>query len=118
MASKQFTLQLDTAAYKGTVSVNTGLFIGGKWVDPADGGTIDVINPATGKLITTVSAGTDKDVDVAVDIAKKAFKDSWGLKVPGTERAKLLNKLADLVEANLEELAALESLDTGELSRV
>ncbi|KAL0568210.1 hypothetical protein V5O48_013780 [Marasmius crinis-equi] len=113
MASKQFKVQLDTATYKGTVSVNTGLFIGGKWVEPVEGGTLDVINPATGKLVTTVAGGSDKDVDIAVDVAKKAYKTSWGLKVPGVERGKLLNKLANLVEANIEELAALESLNAG-----
>ncbi|KAK1230877.1 hypothetical protein PQX77_006016, partial [Marasmius sp. AFHP31] len=113
MSSKQFELQLDTQAYKGTVSVNTGLFIGGKWVDPVEGGTIDVINPATGKPITTVSVGTGKDVDIAVDIARKAYKTSWGLKVPGIQRGKCLEKLASLIEANLDELAALESLNVG-----
>ncbi|KAL0568212.1 hypothetical protein V5O48_013782, partial [Marasmius crinis-equi] len=67
----------------------------------------------TGQPLTTVSLGTEKDVDIAVDIAKKAFKTSWGLKVPGVERAKLLNKLADLVEANMDEIAALETLNVG-----
>ncbi|KAL0566858.1 hypothetical protein V5O48_015141 [Marasmius crinis-equi] len=131
MSSKPFSLKLDTAAYKVTVSVNTGLFIGGKWVDPVEGGTIEyvvypfelsksnkelvvsVVNPATGQVITTVSAGTDKDVDIAVDIAKKAYKSSWGLKVPGVERGKILNKFADLMEANADEFAALESLNVG-----
>ncbi|KAL0568354.1 hypothetical protein V5O48_013637 [Marasmius crinis-equi] len=113
MTSKRFELQLDTPAYKGTVSVNTSLFIGGKWVEPVEGGTLDVVNPATGKPIVAVSVGTDKDVDIAVDTAKKTFKTSWGLKVPGVERGKLLNKLADLVEANIDELAALESLNVG-----
>ncbi|KAG7091597.1 hypothetical protein E1B28_010618 [Marasmius oreades] len=108
-----FKLDLDTPSYKGAVSFNTGLFIGGKWVDPVEGGTIDVVNPATGKPITTVSVGTAKDVDIAVDVAKKAFKASWGLKVPGSERGKLLNKLADLIEAKADEFAALETLNVG-----
>ncbi|KAL0068540.1 hypothetical protein AAF712_004254 [Marasmius tenuissimus] len=113
MASRRFELPLDTPAYKGTVSVNTSLFIGGKWVEPAEGGTIDIINPATGKPITTVSVGTEKDVDNAVEVAKKTYKTSWGLKVPGAERGKLLNKLADLVESNIDELSGLESLNVG-----
>ncbi|KAK1230879.1 hypothetical protein PQX77_006018 [Marasmius sp. AFHP31] len=113
MASRRFELPLNTPAYKGTVSVNTSLFIGGKWVDPVEGGTIDIINPATGKPITTVSVGTEKDVDNAVEVAKTAYKTSWGLKVPGVERGKLLNKLADLVESNIDELSALESLNVG-----
>ncbi|KAG5645864.1 hypothetical protein DXG03_005206 [Asterophora parasitica] len=70
---------------------------------------------ATGKIITKISAGTSKDVDIAVDAARKAYKTSWGLKCPGTVRGKLLNKLADLIEANIDEFAALESLDVGKV---
>ncbi|KAG7086192.1 hypothetical protein E1B28_002155 [Marasmius oreades] len=105
--------KLDTPTFKGSLSLNTGLFIDGKWVDPVEGGKIDVVNPATGKVITSVAVGTGKDVDIAVEAAKKAFKSKWGFKVPGTERGRLLNKLADLIEANLDELAALESLNVG-----
>ncbi|KAF9258976.1 aldehyde dehydrogenase [Marasmius fiardii PR-910] len=108
-----FKLDLNTPSYKGTVSVNTGLFIDGKWVDPVEGGTIDVVNPTNGKKIVSVSVGTAKDVDIAVEAARKAFKESWGLKVPGVERGKMLSKLADLIEANSDELAALESLNVG-----
>ncbi|KAI3614369.1 aldehyde dehydrogenase [Moniliophthora roreri] len=96
--------EINTTLYKGTVSVNTGLFIGGEFVNPVD---------ATGKPVTTVSIGTEKDVDIAVEAAKKAFKTSWGLKVPGAERGHLLRKLADLIEANTDEFAALESLNIG-----
>ncbi|ESK94761.1 aldehyde dehydrogenase [Moniliophthora roreri MCA 2997] len=110
---KIFKQEINTTLYKGTVSVNTGLFIGGEFVNPVDGGTIDVVNPATGKPVTTVSIGTEKDVDIAVEAAKKAFKTSWGLKVPGAERGHLLKKLADLIEANTDEFAALESLNIG-----
>ncbi|KAF9261848.1 aldehyde dehydrogenase [Marasmius fiardii PR-910] len=105
--------KLDTPTFKGTLSINTGLFIDGKWVDPVEGGKIDVVNPATGKVITSVAGGTDKDVDKAVEAAKKAFKTKWGYKVPGSERGRLLGKLADLMEANLNEFAALESLNVG-----
>jgi len=49
-------------------------------------GTIDVINPVTGDKITTVSGGSSKDVDVAAEAAKKAYKTSWGAKVPGAQR--------------------------------
>jgi aldehyde dehydrogenase (NAD+) len=108
-----FTYQFDTPTYKGSSSFPTGLFIGGKFVDGSEGKTIDVINPTTGKVITSVSEGTRKDVDVAVATAQKAFEESWGLKVPGSERGKLLMRLADLIEQNAEELAALEALDNG-----
>ncbi|KAG7097950.1 hypothetical protein E1B28_005261 [Marasmius oreades] len=109
-----FKLDLDTPTYKGTVSVNTGLFIDGKFVNPVkDDSKIEVVNPATGKVITSISAGSEKDVDIAVQAALKAYKTSWGLKVPGTERGRILNKLADLIEKNTDEIAALESLNVG-----
>jgi aldehyde dehydrogenase (NAD+) len=65
-------------------------------------------------LITKVSAATAKDVDLAVAAAQKAYETAWGLKVPGQQRGALLNKLADLIEENTDELAALEALNTGE----
>ncbi|XP_006457432.1 hypothetical protein AGABI2DRAFT_212840 [Agaricus bisporus var. bisporus H97] len=109
-----YTHTFDTPVYKGSVTINTGLFIGGQWVDPVDGGNrIDVVDPSTGKVITSVAAGTSKDVDIAVATAEKAFKTSWGLKVPGSERGRLLGKLADLVEEHADELAALEALNVG-----
>ncbi|KAF9261278.1 aldehyde dehydrogenase [Marasmius fiardii PR-910] len=109
-----FKLDLNTPTYKGAVSVNTGLFIDGKFVDPVEKNQkIDLENLATGKVITSVSAGSDKDVDIAVEAALKAYKTSWGFKVPGSERGRLLNKLADLIEKNADEIAALESLNVG-----
>ncbi|KAK7051661.1 hypothetical protein VNI00_004640 [Paramarasmius palmivorus] len=113
MSDDAFKLSLDKDLYKGTVSLNTGLFINGKFVKPVEGGTIDVLNPATGKVTTTVSAGTDKDVDLAVEAATKAYKTSWGLKVPGSTRGQMITKLASLIEQNLEEFAALECLNVG-----
>uniref|UniRef100_A0A0W0F7X1 Aldehyde dehydrogenase domain-containing protein n=1 Tax=Moniliophthora roreri TaxID=221103 RepID=A0A0W0F7X1_MONRR len=108
-----FKTELKTPTFNGTLSFNTGLFINGEWVDPVEGGTVDVVNPATRKVITSVSAGTDKDVDKAVDAAWKAYRTSWGHKVPGAQRGVLLNKLADLMEKHKDELAALESLNVG-----
>ncbi|EKM81449.1 hypothetical protein AGABI1DRAFT_36322 [Agaricus bisporus var. burnettii JB137-S8] len=109
-----YTHTFDTPLYKGSVTINIGLFIDGKWVDPVDGGDrIDVVDPCTGKVITSVVGGTSKDVDIAVAAAEKAYKTSWGLKVPGSERGKLLAKLADLVEQHGDELAALEALNVG-----
>jgi aldehyde dehydrogenase (NAD+) len=71
-------------------------------------------HPVTGKVITAVSGGTSKDVDIAVDIAKKAFKSSWGFNVPGKERGRLMYKLVDLMEQHKDELAALEVLNLGQ----
>jgi aldehyde dehydrogenase (NAD+) len=64
-------------------------------------------------VITSVAEGTAKDVDRAVAAAKRAYDNSWGLKVPGAQRGKLLNKLADLLKARSDEFAALEALDNG-----
>ncbi|KNZ73595.1 Aldehyde dehydrogenase [Termitomyces sp. J132] len=112
-----FTYHFNTPAFKGTSTLHTGLFIGGKWVDPVVPATIDVINPATGKVITAAAAGSSKDVDIAVDVAKKAYQTSWGLKVPGTTRGKLLYKLAELLERDMDEFAALETLNVGKCHR-
>ncbi|KAF9522548.1 aldehyde dehydrogenase [Crepidotus variabilis] len=108
-----FTHQFDTPLYKGTSSFNTGLFIDGKFVDGSNKTTIDVFNPTTGKLLTSVSEGTEKDVDLAVEAAQKAFETVWGLNTPGAQRGELLWKIAQALEKHAEELAALESLDNG-----
>lgn len=71
------------------------------------------ILPATAKVITPVSGATAPDIDLAVDAAEKAYKTSWGLKVPGAERGRLLSKLADLLEKHSDELSALEALNVG-----
>ncbi|EGN98588.1 hypothetical protein SERLA73DRAFT_92037 [Serpula lacrymans var. lacrymans S7.3] len=116
--SNTFVYQFDTPTFKGTATVPTGLFINGKFVEPVEGGTIDVINPANGKLLTKISAGTAKDVDIAVEAARVAYKERWGLKVPGAQRGRMLNKLADLMDQHQQELAALEALDNGKAYNV
>src|SRR5271154_3463942 len=87
------------------------LFIGGKWLDSASGKTFPTINPATGETICQIAEGDKADVDKAVKAARKAFEDGspWR-RMNASERGRLLNKLADLIEKNQEELAALESL--------
>jgi len=108
-----FKHQFDTAVFKGAIEFNTGLYINGKWVDGSEGGYIDVINPTNGKVITRVSEGTPKDVDLAVEAAEKAFNQVWGHNTPGAARGVLLNKLADLIEKHQDEFSALEALDNG-----
>lgn len=68
---------------------------------------------ATGKVVTSVSEATAKDVDTAVDAAQKAFDTVWGLNASGAQRSVLLGKLSGLMEAHADELAALEALDNG-----
>lgn len=87
------------------------LFIDGKFVDAAAGGTIDVLNPYDGALITAIAAAEAADVDRAVAAAQRAFP-AWS-RMAAADRGHLLLKLADKIEANAEELAQLETLDTG-----
>ncbi|KAF9223026.1 aldehyde dehydrogenase [Gyrodon lividus] len=108
-----FTKILETPTYKGTITVPLGLYINGEHVDPVEGGFIEVVNPTTGKAITSVAAGTKADIDIAAQAAQKAYKTSWGLKVPGTERGRLMFKLADLMEKYMEQFAALDALANG-----
>jgi len=86
-------------------------FVGGEWVESAGGGTMEVLNPATGETIAEVPASTAEDVDRAVQAAKKALPE-WLETTPG-ERAEVLLKLADAIEDNAEELAELESRNVG-----
>src|SRR5438105_6307002 len=89
------------------------LFIGGKWLDSVSGRTFPTLNPATGETICQVAEGDKADVDLAVKAARKAFEDGPWPKMNASERGRLLNKLADLLEKNQEELAVLESFDNG-----
>lgn len=59
-----------------------------------------------------------KDIDIAVAAARKAFKTTWGKNVTGLERSRLINKLADLIERDQQELAELESIDNGKPVRI
>lgn len=87
------------------------LFIDGKWVDAADGGTFQTFSPANGELLSTCAEATKEDVDAAVDAAWKAWK-TWK-NVPPIERANYLLKIADIIDENKEKLAMIESLDNG-----
>jgi aldehyde dehydrogenase (NAD+) len=87
-------------------------FINNEWVKGVDGKTFEVINPSTEEVITSVHEATEKDVDIAVAAARKAFEGSWRKESPET-RGKLLCKLADLFEKNVDLLGAVESLDNG-----
>ena len=77
-----------------------------------DGKTIEVINPSTEEVICHVAEATEKDVDIAVAAARKAFNGPWRKETP-ENRGKLLVKLADLFEKNADLIAAVEALDNG-----
>ena len=89
------------------------LLINGEWLEAAN--HFDTINPATGEVLTQIAAATFEDVDGAVQSARRTFDDrsgSWR-KMSASDRGRLIWKLADLVEKNIDELAELETLDNG-----
>ena len=92
----------------------TKLFINNEWVDSVSGKTFPTINPTDGEKICDVSEGDKADVDKAVEAAREAFKlgSTWRT-MDASERGRLLNKLADLIERDREYLARLETLDNG-----
>ncbi|HEX5469692.1 MAG TPA: gamma-aminobutyraldehyde dehydrogenase [Gaiellaceae bacterium] len=87
------------------------IFVGGEWVDSQGGETMEVLNPSTGEVIAEVARSTAEDADRAVEAAKQALPE-WLETTPG-ERAEILLKLADLIEENADELAAIESKNVG-----
>src|SRR5512138_789509 len=91
------------------------LLVGGQWLDASDGKTFETINPATGEVLTQIAAGTKADVDRAVAAARKAFDDPNGAwqKMSASDRGKLLWRIADLIEKNIDEIAEIETLDNG-----
>jgi aldehyde dehydrogenase (NAD+) len=93
--------------------LQTRLLIGGRWVDSQMGKTFDTINPATEEVIAQVAEGSPADIDAAVKAARKAFDTGSWRKTDARDRGRMLNKLADLIEHNIDELAALETLDNG-----
>lgn len=88
------------------------LFIGGEWVKPARGDTIEVIDPATEARLTTVAGAGSDDVDRAVAAARKAFRGEWS-KLTSYERQRLIWRLGDELEAALPLATELEVLDNG-----
>ena len=94
-------------------SFQTKLLIDGKWRDSVSGKTFETINPATEEVIAEVAEGDAADIDLAVKAARKAFDSGPWRKTDARDRGRLMNKLADLIEKNIDELAELETLDNG-----
>jgi aldehyde dehydrogenase (NAD+) len=89
------------------------LLIGGQHVDPVEGGTLPVVNPATGETLCQVPSATAADVDRAVKAARRAFEEGpWG-KMNPSARGKLLRRLSELLWERREEFALIESLNNG-----
>ena len=89
------------------------LYIDGQWRDSSGSERRDVVDPATGKVVTTVPEGTVEDVDLAVQAARRAFDSGPWRTMSPRERGAILQRAAQLIQEHGEELARLESLDTG-----
>ena len=89
------------------------LLIDGQWVDGSK--KFDTINPATGEVLTQVVEASREDIDRAAQAARRAFEDGGGpwRKMSASERGRLIWRLGDLVEKNIDQLAELETLDNG-----
>ncbi len=89
-----------------------GLFIGGAFVDPLDGGTFKTVSPSSEEVLAEVTQAGPRDVDAAVASARAAFDGPWG-RMPGRERSKYLFRIARLIQERSRELAVVETLDNG-----
>ncbi|KAJ8911198.1 hypothetical protein NQ315_004418 [Exocentrus adspersus] len=90
------------------------IFINNEWLKSKTGSTFETINPATGTVITEIQQGSKQDIDLAVEAAVEAFKfGSVWRRIDASERGRLLNKLADLIERDAPYIASLETLDNG-----
>ena len=90
-------------------------YINGTWTAPSTGLYFEVVSPVDGKLLAKAAHSTKLDVEMAVNAAHEAFK-TWS-QTSATERSNILNKIADRIEANLEHIAIVETLDNGKAVR-
>jgi len=112
---------MSTATMTEALHPNVGTFvaqtrkmlINGQWVNAQSGKTFPTYDPATGEVLAHVTEGDKADIDLAVQAARKAFEQGLWRKMTPSDRGKVIWRLADLLESNLEEFAQLESLDNG-----
>ncbi len=88
------------------------VFIDGKWISPALGGTLPVEDPSTGAQIGRIARGTQDDIDMAVVAAQSALEGNWG-QMTAVERGRILTRIGELVNARLDDLAMIEATDVG-----
>ncbi|KAJ0030004.1 hypothetical protein Pint_13151 [Pistacia integerrima] len=93
----------------------TKLFINGEFVDAVSGKTFETIDPRTGEVTARVAQGDKEDVDLAVKAARQAFDYGPWPRFSGFERGRIMMKFADLIDENIEELAAVDCIDAGKL---
>lgn len=89
-----------------------GLFINGKFVKPKSNKYFETINPATEEKIADIAEAGEKDVDLAVKAARKAYNDTWS-KLSGKERGKYIYRIARLIQERAREFAVIEAMDGG-----
>jgi betaine-aldehyde dehydrogenase len=95
----------------------SSLYIDGGWVAAADGACSPVVNPSDASIVTEVDVATDGQVQAAIAAARRAFDETDWPRTPATDRAALLDRVADLIDRDLEEMARLETLNTGKAMR-
>jgi phenylacetaldehyde dehydrogenase len=100
-------------AAKKALARKPSLFIDGDWVESTGGETIAVVDPSSGKEVSRFVDASSADVDRAVTAARRAFDDGRWSDLPPMVRERIMNRLADLLEANADELAELEAIDNG-----
>ena len=101
------------ADYVGKLKFNTRALIDGKFVESSSGKKFVTVNPATGEAITEVTSCSEEDVYTAERAARKAFEDGRWSKMDPSARKEVLLKLASLIAEHHEELAVMETLDSG-----
>jgi acyl-CoA reductase-like NAD-dependent aldehyde dehydrogenase len=89
------------------------LYIDGQWVDAKSGATYKTINPATEEVLTEVAEGGAEDIDAAARAARRAFESGPWAKMSASDRGRILWKIGDLLEANVQEIGRVETLDQG-----
>jgi phenylacetaldehyde dehydrogenase len=111
--SGSFVQREYSPAAKRALARKPALFINNEWVASSHGATLIVEDPSTGREVGRIVDASDADVDRAVAAARAAFDDGRWSNLPPKVRERTINKLADLLEANLAELAELEAIDNG-----
>ncbi len=106
-----FQQALDQVSKQVLIRERYDNYIGGKWVAPVEGRYFDNPSPVTGQKLCEVPRSSAADIELALDAAHKA-KDAWG-KTSAAERAKVLNRIADVLEQKLDLVAMIETLDNG-----
>ena len=100
-------------AIEKSLNFPTNAFINGQFQSSKSGRTFETINPATGKVIANIAACNSEDVDHAVVKAREAFDQGHWSKLHPSERKQALIKLSKLIKRNIQELAVMESIDSG-----